>query len=87
MSIREMKADDLKRIVELGKDLFLSPWNEEDFIHELKENPMAGYYILEKENQIIGYIGFSFNSKRKSTRLNSSNITISYAVFCLKKKK
>jgi len=24
---------------------------------------------------------------RKSTRLNSSHITISYAVFCLKKKK
>ena len=55
MSIREMKVDDLKRIVELEKDLFLSPWNEEDFIHELKENPMAGYYILEKENQIIGF--------------------------------
>ena len=36
MSIREMKVDDLKRIVELEKDLFLSPWNEEDFIHELK---------------------------------------------------
>ena len=49
-----------KRIVELEKDLFLSPWNEEDFIHELKENPMAGYYILEKENQIIGYIGLWF---------------------------
>ena len=48
MSIREMKADDLKRIVELEKDLFLSPWNEEDFIHELKEN------------QIIGYIGLWF---------------------------
>src|SRR5437667_9176681 len=27
------------------------------------------------------------NSDRKSTRLNSSHITISYAVFCLKKKK
>ena len=26
-------------------------------------------------------------SDRKSTRLNSSHITISYAVFCLKKKK
>ena len=47
MSIREMKVDDLKRIVELEKDLFLSPWNEED-------------YILEKENQIIGYIGLWF---------------------------
>ena len=68
MSIREMKVDDLKRIVELEKDLFLSPWNEEDFIHELKENPMAGYYIekgdncafVKKENQIIGYIGLWF---------------------------
>src|SRR5437773_5429809 len=28
-----------------------------------------------------------FRSDRKSTRLNSSHITISYAVFCLKKKK
>src|SRR5437667_7652929 len=27
------------------------------------------------------------HSDRKSTRLNSSHITISYAVFCLKKKK
>src|SRR5437773_9352396 len=27
------------------------------------------------------------NPDRKSTRLNSSHITISYAVFCLKKKK
>src|SRR5437667_5990044 len=27
------------------------------------------------------------NTDRKSTRLNSSHITISYAVFCLKKKK
>src|SRR5437667_3002522 len=29
----------------------------------------------------------SRNEDRKSTRLNSSHITISYAVFCLKKKK
>src|SRR5437773_8453635 len=28
----------------------------------------------------------SFTGDRKSTRLNSSHITISYAVFCLKKK-
>src|SRR5437773_3306237 len=29
----------------------------------------------------------NYASDRKSTRLNSSHITISYAVFCLKKKK
>src|SRR5437667_3261637 len=34
---------------------------------------------------IVG--GFNDNIDRKSTRLNSSHITISYAVFCLKKKK
>src|SRR5437667_5928724 len=31
--------------------------------------------------------GVSVGRDRKSTRLNSSHITISYAVFCLKKKK
>src|SRR6266540_5155233 len=37
---------------------------------------------------IIHGIGIGFASlDRKSTRLNSSHITISYAVFCLKKKK
>src|SRR5699024_12407806 len=30
---------------------------------------------------------FPFRSDRKSTRLNSSHVSISYAVFCLKKKK
>src|SRR5437868_12655802 len=30
---------------------------------------------------------FTANQDRKSTRLNSSHVSISYAVFCLKKKK
>src|SRR5437667_6177601 len=33
------------------------------------------------------YVEYTGNADRKSTRLNSSHITISYAVFCLKKKK
>src|SRR5436309_5368853 len=32
-------------------------------------------------------VGFSDRTDRKSTRLNSSHVKISYAVFCLKKKK
>src|SRR5690242_20963087 len=31
--------------------------------------------------------GLDYESDRKSTRLNSSHMSISYAVFCLKKKK
>src|SRR5207249_9673300 len=32
-------------------------------------------------------VGIGFERDRKSTRLNSSHVSISYAVFCLKKKK
>src|SRR2546426_6564317 len=40
---------------------------------------------LGRENE--GYPGRDDGSDRKSTRLNSSHLVISYAVFCLKKKK
>src|SRR3712207_9232867 len=36
---------------------------------------------------VAGEFGFLAGSDRKSTRLNSSHANISYAVFCLKKKK
>src|SRR5256885_13007204 len=35
----------------------------------------------------LGMLGLSAGVDRKSTRLNSSRLVISYAVFCLKKKK
>src|SRR5205085_8676311 len=38
------------------------------------------YFLTSRKNKAI-------NSDRKSTRLNSSHSQISYAVFCLKKKK
>src|SRR5690625_6506566 len=46
-------------------------------------------YILQPLLTTLGYIVagfFSMNIDRKSTRLNSSHVAISYAVFCLKKK-
>src|SRR5690625_6421902 len=39
-----------------------------------------------KENEIEN-VEFEVAEDRKSTRLNSSHVAISYAVFCLKKKK
>src|SRR5690554_7468079 len=43
-----------------------------------KELPAAGQSVIEGELLSVD---------RKSTRLNSSHVRISYAVFCLKKKK
>src|SRR5207249_9564140 len=36
---------------------------------------------------ISGHASYPVSGDRKSTRLNSSHVSISYAVFCLKKKK
>src|SRR2546426_2320163 len=46
-------------------------------------------YALEihKESQALSRMVTDFLKDRKSTRLNSSHLVISYAVFCLKKKK
>src|SRR5690625_6588027 len=44
--------------------------------------------IFRKEVvDFLDFIIINYNLDRKSTRLNSSHVAISYAVFCLKKKK
>src|SRR5439155_3322314 len=40
-----------------------------------------------EETEMKMMLGFPHLRDRKSTRLNSSHVAISYAVFCLKKKK
>src|SRR5256885_4530723 len=56
-----------------------------DVIHK-KLDPVkgdGGAIVLDRH----GNFAMPFNTDRKSTRLNSSHLVISYAVFCLKKKK
>src|SRR5690554_7772792 len=60
---------------------------------ERRESPYDGSLFgvmgTGKINEILtfGLRGNTLLSDRKSTRLNSSHVRISYAVFCLKKKK
>src|SRR5690625_6040020 len=61
-----------------------------DLKHEDKDND--GQIDLIADGQIMGrawprLIANVRSTDRKSTRLNSSHVAISYAVFCLKKKK
>src|SRR5690606_41692572 len=44
----------------------------------------GGHAVVEEVRQ--GQLGEVADADRKSTRLNSSHVKISYAVFCLKKK-
>src|SRR5207302_8421547 len=42
--------------------------------------------LLEDRDDLLGDVAIERREDRKSTRLNSSHVKISYAVFCLKKK-
>src|SRR3712207_8654989 len=46
---------------------------------------VVGYARIE--GRVVGIVANQPKQDRKSTRLNSSHANISYAVFCLKKKK
>src|SRR5438309_3867032 len=46
-----------------------------------------GHYLMAKRHGVRASLPFFIPSDRKSTRLNSSHSSISYAVFCLKKKR
>src|SRR5256885_8612209 len=47
----------------------------------------ALYWVFRAISKGLWFDGAEFWEDRKSTRLNSSHLVISYAVFCLKKKK
>src|SRR5699024_11500297 len=54
--------------------------------HIIAESPTGWrtlYVVLTRATQRLTTVG---TTDRKSTRLNSSHVSISYAVFCLKKK-
>src|SRR5438477_9756914 len=65
--------------------LFRSPHLLGVLVHEVQ----ADVGLHADEGDVVGQHVVQFHniSDRKSTRLNSSHMSISYAVFCLKKKK
>src|SRR5699024_12263191 len=76
--------DDAKETLEenqlkVNKKMMSSEEVEEGLV--IKTDPEANRSVKEKSTVNV------FVRDRKSTRLNSSHVSISYAVFCLKKKK
>src|SRR3712207_8362046 len=68
--------------------LFRSSANRTFARHMRQEMPDAEFRLwCELRNRRLGGLRFRRQQDRKSTRLNSSHANISYAVFCLKKKK
>ena len=72
-----------------GRTLTMTPINAgmdfEDVSIETADGvTLHGWYIAGQSSRVLLF--FHGNADRKSTRLNSSHVVISDAVFCLKKK-
>src|SRR5690606_42150880 len=82
VSIRPCEMNNFSKI--LGQDSNVS--GSREFYELLKFLTMSGFNLVEIMD--FNEVAYSnFKRDRKSTRLNSSHVKISYAVFCLKKKK
>src|SRR5256885_8545213 len=69
--------------------LVINASGQETRVALIEQGTISEYYLERKnEKGIVGnvYKGRVVRVDRKSTRLNSSHLVISYAVFCLKKK-
>src|SRR5690554_7021406 len=61
--------------------------------HDISNSPLMGNHVSDIDIDddgkmwIADHGNIAYRGDRKSTRLNSSHVRISYAVFCLKKKK
>lgn len=56
MKLREMSEHDLTQVLAIEKALFVPPWNEEQFLYELHDNPFAQLYVVEQDDQIVAYM-------------------------------
>lgn len=70
--IRPMETDDLQKVLDIEKQSFSVPWNYDMFCDELIRNKYARYFILEKDKEIIGYLGLW----HKETSFHITNIAI-----------
>jgi len=72
IAIRPMEIDDLKQVLEIEKKSFPVPWTYDLFFSELTINRYARYFMLEKDNEVVGYLGLW----HKGSSFHITNIAI-----------
>jgi len=57
MIIREMTSEDITDVKKIEDLVYKSPWTSMMFLNEIKTNKFAHLFVLEHDDQIIGYSG------------------------------
>ena len=70
--IRSMEVDDLKKVLEIEEQSFSVPWTYDLFFSELTGNRYAIYFVLEKDKEVVGYLGLW----HKGSSFHVTNIAI-----------
>lgn len=52
-----MEVSDVDHVMEVERASFTTPWTTDIFYQELLDNKHAHYFVLQLDEQIIGYIG------------------------------
>ncbi|MBU5595349.1 ribosomal protein S18-alanine N-acetyltransferase [Amphibacillus sp. MSJ-3] len=55
--IRPMELRDLDQVEEIEKKSFTTTWSKNLYKRELIENDFAHYFVIEKQNKMIGFCG------------------------------
>lgn len=56
--LRKMTLEDLEAVTAIDESCFPVAWNTAQYTYELKENDYAILYVLQQEEEIIGFIDF-----------------------------
>lgn len=56
-TIRRAHPKDIDAIVKLEMLCFACPWSRNAFFHDIVTNPLARYFVVEKEENVIAYGG------------------------------
>jgi ribosomal-protein-alanine N-acetyltransferase len=56
--LRRLNIDDLPAVVEIERASFHEPWSEDAYRHELSTNPIARYWGVFLQDQLVGFAGY-----------------------------
>src|SRR5699024_12775286 len=83
----QVTVEDLRRAPKITSDPETYVKEEVNYTYNIKADDPDGNNVSFDYASGPGWLSLVSTNPKKSTRLNSSHVSISYAVFCLKKKK
>lgn len=57
VTLAPMTLEDVPRVAEIERQSFRTPWPQDAYTHELRENRLAAYLVARVDEEVVGYAG------------------------------